>query len=121
LNGKSNKYSRMKLVVFTALVAIALAHTPTAARAERLPPSPFTTTLSNHTPLVFGMSADDAADALGQPLSYVSGRPGNEIFLVIRNVGGSRWSFRDDPLYLQFRGGRLTGWKADWSRNWMWQ
>ena len=40
---------------------------------------------------------------------------------VIRNVGGSRWSFRDDPLYLQFRSGRLTGWKADWSRNWMWQ
>ena len=50
----------------------------------------------------------------------VGGQPGNEIFLVIRNVG-ARWSFRDDPLYLQFRGGRLTGWKADWSRNWMWR
>ena len=70
--------------------------------------------------LVFGMSVEDATDALGQPLSYVSGQPGNEIFVVIRNVG-ARWSFRDDPLYLQFRGGRLTGWKADWSRNWMWR
>lgn len=111
----------MKVVLFASLVAIALAHTPAAARAGQSPPSPFTTTLSNHTPLVFGMSAEDATAALGQPLTYVSGRPGNEIYLVIRNVGGSRWSFRDDPLYLQFRSGRLTGWKADWSRNWMWQ
>ncbi len=109
----------MKLVVFASLVALTLAHTP--ARAERLPPSPFTTTLSNTTPLVFGMSAADAEDALGQPLTYVSGKPGNETFLVIRNVGGSRWSYRDDPLYLLFRGGRLTGWKGDWSRNWMWR
>ena len=108
----------MKLLAFTALVALAIAHGP--VHAGQLSPSPFTTTLSNPTPLVFGMSAEDAAFALGQPLSYVSGRPGNEIFVVIRNVG-ARWSFRDDPLYLQFRGGRLTGWKGDWSRNWMWQ
>lgn len=109
----------MKLVLFASLVALAVAHSPVRAEQVR-DPSPFTTTLSNHTPLVFGMSADDAAMALGQPLTYVSGRPGNEIYLVIRNVG-ARWSFRDDPLYLQFRGGRLTSWKADWSRNWMWQ
>ncbi|HEX7792244.1 MAG TPA: hypothetical protein VF467_17150 [Afipia sp.] len=109
----------MKLVGFVSLVVLAVAHCP--ARAEPLPPSPFTTTLSNHTPLVFGMSAEDTAAALGQPLTYVSGRPGNEIYLVVRNVSGSFWTFRDDPLYLQFRGGRLTGWKADWSRNWMWQ
>ena len=120
MNGKSNKYLAMKLLTFAALVALAVAHSPVRAE-QALPPSPFTATLSNHTPLVFGMSADDAAMALGQPLTYVSGRRGHEIYLVIRNVGGSRWSFRDDPLYLQFRGGRLTGWKADWSRNWMWQ
>lgn len=116
--GKAN-FGFGTLVVFASVVALTIAHTP--VRAGQLPPSPFTTTLSNHTPLVFGMSAEDATAALGQPLTYVSGRPGNEIYLVIRNVGGSRWSFRDDPLYLQFRGGRLTGWKADWSRNWMWQ
>ena len=62
LTGKSNKYLRMKLVVFTALVALILAHTPVHAR--QLPPSPFTTTLSNHTPLVFGMSVEDATEAL---------------------------------------------------------
>ncbi len=112
----------MKLLALIALVALTVSHSPLLGpvHAGQLPPSPFTTTLSNHTPLVFGMSADDAAHALGQPLSYVSGRPGHEIFVVIRNTG-ARWSFRDDPLYLQFRGGRLTGWKADWSRNWMWQ
>jgi hypothetical protein len=118
LDGKPKNTLAMKLIVFASLVALAVAHTP--VRAGQLPPSPFTTTLSNHTPLVFGMSVEDATDALGQPLSYVSGQPGNEIFVVIRNVG-ARWSFRDDPLYLQFRGGRLTGWKADWSRNWMWR
>jgi len=109
----------MKRLAAAAVVALASAQTP--LHAEPLPPSPFTTTLSNHTPLVFGMSAEDATAALGQPLGYVSGPPGNEIFLVVRNVGGSGWSMRDDPLYLQFRGGRLTGWKADWSRNWMWR
>jgi hypothetical protein len=107
------------LVLFACLVALAVAHTP--VRAEQLSPSPFTTTLSNTTPLVFGMSADDATAALGQPLAYVSGRPGDEVFLVYRSVGHSNWTFRADPLYLQFRGGRLTGWKGDWSRNWMWQ
>ena len=118
LGGKPKNTLTMKLVAFASLVALAVAHTP--VHAGQVPPSPFTTTLSNHTPLVFGMSVEDATDALGQPLSYVSGQPGNEIFVVIRNVG-ARWSFRDDPLYLQFRGGRLTGWKADWSRNWMWR
>lgn len=109
----------MKLVPLAVLVALAAAHT--AVRAEQAPPAPFTRTLSNTTPLVFGMSAADAAIALGQPLTYVSGPPGDEIFVVIRNVGGSGWSFRDDPLYLQFRRDRLTGWKGDWSRNWMWR
>jgi hypothetical protein len=119
LQGKPKNNSHMKLVLIASLVALSLAHT--AARAEQLPPSPFTTTLSNHTPLVFGMSAEDATYALGQPLAYVSGRPGNEIFQVVRNISGSFWTSRADPLYLQFRHGRLTGWKADWSRNWMWQ
>lgn len=108
----------MKLMPFAALVVLAAAHG--TVRAEPVP-APFTRTLSNLTPLVFGMSAADAATALGQPLTYVSGPPGDEIFVVIRNVGGSGWSFRDDPLYLQFRKGRLTGLKGDWSRNWMWR
>jgi hypothetical protein len=82
-------------------------------------PRPFTTTLSNTTPLAFGMDADTVSSVLGVPLAYVRGTPGNETFMVIRNVNGQGFLFRNDPLYLQFRKGRLTGWKGDWSRPWL--
>jgi hypothetical protein len=64
--------------------------------------------------LQFGMNADQASHVLGVPLVYVRGRPGNELFLAIPNVKGSALSIRSDALYLQFRRGRLTGWKGDW-------
>ena len=96
------------------------------ADAERLllSPSqslPFTATLSNNAPLVFGMGEEDAARALGTPLSYISGAPGDEIYLTFRSVGGTGFFNRRDRLYLQFRRGRLTGWKGDWGHNWVWQ
>jgi len=94
-----------------------------AQQLAPLPPArvPFTATLSNNTPLAFGMDARDAAFALGTPLNYVSGRPGDEIFLAFRDVGGT-WLFkRNDRLYLQFRAGRLAGWKGDWGSRWIWQ
>jgi hypothetical protein len=109
----------MKPIAVAAVATLILAHG--VAHAEHLPRAPFTTTLSNHTPLVFGMSAKDTAFVLGQPLTYVSGKPGNEIYVVVRHVGSGWWAQRNDPLYLQFRGGRLTGWKGDWRRDWMWQ
>ena len=65
-------------------------------------------------PLMFGMSEDEASAALGAPLSYVRGRPGDELLLALPNVKGSALSIRSDGLYLQFRRGRLTGWKGDW-------
>jgi hypothetical protein len=65
-------------------------------------------------PLSFGMSTDEASAALGVPLSYVRGRPGNELLLALPNVKGSALTIRSDGLYLQFRSGRLTGWKGDW-------
>ncbi len=114
----------MKLVPFSTLVALTLAHAalaPAQARANDLPPGPFTSTLSNNTPLAFGMSVDDAASALGSPLGYVSGRPGNEVMVAVRTNGGTGLFPRADKLFLQFRKGRLTGWKGDWGRNWMWQ
>jgi hypothetical protein len=82
---------------------------------------PFTATLSNNTPLAFGMNEEAAARALRQPLNYVSGRPGDEIYLAFRDIGGTGFFNRKDRLYLQFRRGRLAGWKGDWGRNWMWQ
>ena len=86
-----------------------------------VPRTPFTATLSNTTPLVFGMDVSDASRALGEPLSYVRGRAGDEIYLAIRNLGGSGLLNHHDRLFLQFRKGRLTGWKGDWGHNWMWQ
>jgi hypothetical protein len=68
----------------------------------------------NGVPLSFGMSADEAAQALGVPLRYVQGRPGDELLLAIPNVRGGALSSRSDGLYLQFRKGHLTGWKGDW-------
>lgn len=98
----------------------------TPAGAQLLSPfessgPPFTATRSNNTPLAFGMDEETTSRALGVPLNYISGRPGNEIYLAFRDDGGSGFFNRKDRLYLQFRKGRLTGWKGDWGRNWMWQ
>jgi hypothetical protein len=118
----------MKMFVAAAFSIVAVLGVPlAAAKAEILPPiggpyaAPFTATLSNNIPLVFGMDAEDASRALGTPLSYVRGRPGDEIFLAFRNFGGSGLFPYRHRLYLQFRHGRLAGWKGDWGHNWMWQ
>ena len=108
-----------------ALLLIAGCSLP--AFAQQLPPvggpypPPFIATLSNNTPLAFGMDEETAARALGTPLNYVSGRRGEEIYLTFRNIGGSGLFYKKDRLYLQFRKGRLVGWKGDWGHNWMWQ
>jgi hypothetical protein len=80
-------------------------------------PSPASAQAANNTPLAFGMNADEASAALGTSLVYVRGRPGNEMFLALPNVKGSALSDRRDGLYLQFRRGRLEGWKGDWGTN----
>jgi hypothetical protein len=111
--------------VLAAVLMIAGACVP--ALAQHLPPiggpaaPSFTATLSNNTPLAFGMDAEAAERALGSPLNYVSGRPGNEVFFTFRNLGGSGLFYNKHRLYLQFRNGRLAGWKGDWGHNWMWQ
>jgi hypothetical protein len=108
-----------------ALLMVSGASLPAAA--QQLPPiggpypPPFTATLSNNTPLAFGMDAGEAARALGTPLTYVKGRPGDEIFLTFRDIGGSGLFPQKDRLFLLFRKGRLAGWKGDWGHNWMWQ
>ena len=86
-----------------------------------VPRAPFTATLSNNVPLAFGMEVEDVSRALREPLSYISGPPGDEIYLAFRNIGGSGLFNHHDRLYLQFRKGRLAGWKGDWGHNWMWQ
>lgn len=109
------------------VAALMMAGACVPALAQHLPPiggpaaPSFTATLSNNTPLAFGMDAEAAERALGSPLNYVSGRPGNEVFFTFRNLGGSGLFYNKHRLYLQFRNGRLAGWKGDWGHNWMWQ
>jgi hypothetical protein len=111
----------------TAMALALIAGSITHADAQKLPPiggpypPPFTETLSNNTPLAFGMDAGEAARALGTPLNYIKGRPGNEIYLAFRDIGGSGLFPHRHRLFLQFRKGRLAGWKGDWGNNWMWQ
>lgn len=113
----------MRRVVPWLLAAAAAA----PAGAQPLPPlggptpPPFNATLSNNIPLAFGMDAEAAARALGAPLIYLKGRPGDEIYLAFRNIGGSGLFPHRHRLFLQFRKGRLAGWKGDWGHNWMWQ
>src|SRR4029078_1870327 len=97
-----------------ALALIAGSFTQAAAQQLRPVgdpyPPPFTETLSNNTPLAFGMDAQEAASALGAPLNYVRGRPGEEIFLAFRNVGGSGLFHKKDPLFIHICHGRLARW-----------
>ena len=75
------------------------------------------TAAANNTPLSFGMDAQEVAVALGTTLNYVRGRPGDELYLALPNVKGSALADRRDGLYLQFRRGKLEGWKGDWGAN----
>ena len=110
-----------RLLAFVALLVAVPIALDGRADAQQGPPGghpPFTASLSNLTPLAFGMNVDETSRALGQPLQYVSGKPGNAIYLAFRDLGGSGLVTR---LFLQFRGGRLTGWKEDYGENWMWR
>lgn len=94
-----------KLNFIAALVTIvSLASAPT--RAQQLTPP--------NIPLMFGMTLDQASQALGVRLLYVRGRPGDELLAALPNVKGAALASRSDGLYLQFRRGRLSGWKGDW-------
>jgi glycosyltransferase A (GT-A) superfamily protein (DUF2064 family) len=95
--------------VLMAMASIAVS----SASAQQV----ITATPANNTPLFFGMDAQAVAQVLGTTLIYVRGRPGDEMFLALPNVKGSALSDRKDGLYLQFRRGRLTGWKGDWGSN----
>jgi hypothetical protein len=119
----------MRIATTAALVVAAASAGPRCANAQTfidraVPPDgrpPFTATLSNNTPLAIGMNVEAASQALGQPLHHVSGPPRAEIYLALRNVGGGGLIKHHDRLFLQFRNGRLTGWKEDYGHNWMWQ
>ena len=69
----------------------------------------------NRIPLTFGMNAEQASFALGVPLIYVRGRPGDELFLALPNVKGTHIIVAAAMGFICSSGkGRLTGWKGDW-------
>jgi hypothetical protein len=107
------------LIVLACLVPARAARFTTSGGPGFSPP--FAETLSNNTPLAFGMDMEEVSLALGTPLNYISGRPGDEIYLTFRNIGGSGLFLHKHRLFLQFRHGKLAGWKGDWGHNWMWQ
>ena len=109
---------RAMLVAGTMLLSISAQAEPFGAAPPR---QPFVTTLSNNIPLAFGMDTEQTARALGQKLQYVRGQPGNEIYFALRNIGGSGLIPYRHRLFLQFRHGRLAGWKEDYGENWMWE
>jgi hypothetical protein len=86
------------------------------ARAQQVLTAP----VPNNTPLSFGMDANEASLALGTTLNYIRGRPGDELYLALPNVKGATLSDRKDGLYLQFRRGKLEGWKGEWNARLPW-
>ena len=105
------------------LAGVLIADCAEAEQALPLPAArlPFTATLSNVTPLAFGMDVGETSRVLQQPLIYLNGRPGNETYLALRDLGGSGLVPHHHRLFLKFRKGRLTGWKEDYGTNWMWR
>jgi hypothetical protein len=121
---RATTFVRNAVLLTVAMTAIAT--TTTQIGAQQLAPDggrrlPFTANLSNLTPLAFGMDVSETSHALQQPLQYVSGPPGEETYLALRNLGGSGLIVHHDRLFLKFRHGRLTGWKEDYGSDWMWR
>ena len=67
---------------------------------------------TNTSPLVFGMTPKEASAALGVPLMQAPKHRG--IYYTVGPEGIPGYYPTDTLLALQFRGGRLTGWKQDW-------
>jgi hypothetical protein len=105
--GVSAASAAIKVIATSIVLAGAATPLAFAQRAVLVAPA-------NGIPLMFGMSPQDVSQVLAVPLFYVRGRPGDELLLAIPNVKGAALASRSDGLYLQFRKGRLTGWKGDW-------
>ena len=104
-NGSFRKRAIGAMAAVLALATVGLA----PAQAQKV-----VTLTPPNIPLMFGMTPEQASVALGVDLLYVAGPPGDEMLLALPNVKGSTLAKRSDGLYLQFRHGRLSGWKGDW-------
>jgi hypothetical protein len=71
-------------------------------------------------PLVFGMTQQQVEQVVQAPLVYLSGARGSERFLVDRPASVPGFYPVDTSIVLQFRRGRLTGWRRDWQMRPYW-
>jgi hypothetical protein len=75
---------------------------------------------SYNDPLTFGMTPDEVARVVDAPLIYLSGPRGSERYLVERMSSVPGFYPVDTHIVLQFRRGRLTGWRRDWQMRPYW-
>lgn len=69
---------------------------------------------SYNDPLLFGMTRDEVQRVFKAPLIYLSGPRGSERYMVERLASVPGWYPVDTRVIVQFRRGRLTGWRRDW-------
>ncbi|MEJ0076248.1 MAG: hypothetical protein WDO17_12500 [Alphaproteobacteria bacterium] len=93
-----------------SLILIALVLFPGFARGETIQ-RPLG---SYNDPLLFGMTRDQVERVFSAPLIYLSGARGSERYMVERLASVPGWYPVDTRVILQFRRGRLTGWRRDW-------
>jgi hypothetical protein len=77
-------------------------------------------TRANTVPLQFGMTPEAVSAALHAPLVYAGGREGSEVFYVDRKTAIPSVDTYDRQIWLQFRHGRLTGWRNDYRQVGLW-
>ena len=70
--------------------------------------------------LVFGMTRAQVEEVVQAPLVYLSGARGSERFLVERPATVPGFYPVDARIVLQFRRGKLTGWRRDWQMRPYW-
>jgi hypothetical protein len=71
-------------------------------------------------PLVFGMTQAQVEAIVQAPLVYLSGARGSERFLVERPASVPGFYPVDARIVLQFRRGKLSGWRRDWQMRPYW-
>ena len=69
---------------------------------------------TNTAPLAFGMTPGEVEMALGVPLVLYASQGSSETYVAYGSGGVPGFYPVGAGLALQFRKGRLTGWKKDW-------
>ena len=102
----------MQLIRLIVAASLVLAPGAALAAGHRAP--------TYNDPLAFGMTPDEVARVVEAPLVYLSGRRGSERYLVERMATVPGIYPVDTHIVLQFRRGRLTGWRRDWQMRPSW-